>query len=844
MSKGGLDYYKQSFEEGGRKGCGGPGQPLCSESGSKEPLGPQQKDPNISHSVSRKVRTDINGYDPNVPLYVDASNEIPNYNNKQGPYVMSPTSDENKFEGFINNEVQKGFKDRYDDPITRQRLKEQSGMTDEEIDNSIKYGLSAKRIPIPSGASNKGQYYNETHEMFYADKEAGIHESIHASGIDARMSGKIQEVLGNPFKQNKKNNWTNIKKYMSMGHESYANFAEFREKIGLKPGEQIDKKQLKLIIDKNKDLKNDNFYKTFDDDKIIEALNTVASTSENSGMVMAQDGGGKTSSVDYGTPEYEKAHSEGRFRDVPNQLDEVVVTADNKTGKNILEQYPFYNQLSVQDKENFRDSSPIGSQIRARAKDGEGFNAKKARSLVQGMLVDTPLSTMQVGQSALVEGIEAIRGNKSSFENVFNPGKQRVPSETLGYEDPQGFLENAANIGMDVVVDPSNIVGGGLAKNALRTATKKTGKAGLKTINNTFNNLKDLEYAKEFAQKFDYDFPIDIKTISKSSDLTDSTIKELMDRHNTFARGVSTNWKELERRNPEILRHLEGKGIDWENNPQAAAEYMATHIPIDTGYGRASLNSKVFNRGEDALYASNSFKTAEGYTYGDGFVVKAKKPTDYSSASRKDWIDKNQLNYNENSFPESKSKSEVQRFVETGLMINPKKNKSHYARFIGEKNVEKILDNDKQLSEARRKVFKKYNIDESKGLYAVSEDEIRKAGSEDKAFTLKNADVGKAIKEAEVINKELNKKLINNLESFENPEKMKSLLKTESSKDSKYAHYIHIGKPGDKVLDVVDTRRVTPDTFKNKSRAHTNTYSKGLSAGAFTGLAINAANKE
>jgi len=43
---------------------------------------------------------------------------------------------------------------------------------------------------------------------------------------------------------------------------------------------------------------------------------------------------------------------------------------------------------------------------------------------------------------------------------------------------------------------------------------------------------------------------------------------------------------------------------------------------------------------------------------------------------------------------------------------------------------------------------------------------------------------------------------------------------------------------------VVDSRRVTPDTFKNKSRAHTNTYSKGLSAGAFTGLAINAANKE
>ena len=49
--------------------------------------------------------------------------------------------------------------------------------------------------------------------------------------------------------------------------------------------------------------------------------------------------------VKYGTPEYEKAYNEGRFKDVPNQLDEITITADKKTGKNILKKYPFYDDL-------------------------------------------------------------------------------------------------------------------------------------------------------------------------------------------------------------------------------------------------------------------------------------------------------------------------------------------------------------------------------------------------------------------------------------------------------------------------------------------------------------------
>lgn len=59
-------------------------------------------------------------------------------------------------------------------------------------------------------------------------------------------------------------------------------------------------------------------------------------------------------------------------------------------------------------------------------------------------------------------------------------------------------------------------------------------------------NIKDLEEAKKFAEKFGYNFPKDIKRISRSDKLTDMTIRGLMSRHNTFVRGVSTNFKQIE----------------------------------------------------------------------------------------------------------------------------------------------------------------------------------------------------------------------------------------------------------------------------------------------------------
>ena len=49
---------------------------------------------------------------------------------------------------------------------------------------------------------------------------------------------------------------------------------------------------------------------------------------------------------------------------------------------------------------------------------------------------------------------------------------------------------------------------------------------------------------------------------------------------------------------------------------------------------------------------------------------------------------------------------------------------------------------------------------------------------------------------------------------------------------NRYAHYLHIGTPGQKLLEPIEAIRITPDIWKNKSRAHTNVFSKGLSAGS------------
>ena len=49
-----------------------------------------------------------------------------------------------------------------------------------------------------------------------------------------------------------------------------------------------------------------------------------------------------------------------------------------------------------------------------------------------------------------------------------------------------------------------------------------------------------------------------------------------------------------------------------------------------------------------------------------------------------------------------------------------------------------------------------------------------------------------------------------------------------------YRHYVFKGTPGQKVGEVIDLKQITPDIWKQKSRAHEGGYSSGLSLAGFT----------
>lgn len=481
------------------------------------------------------------------------------------------------------------------------------------------------------------------------------------------------------------------------------------------------------------------------------------------------------------------------------------------------------------------------------------------------------------------------------------------------------------------------MVPGSMFSKPTKTVAGKVGQFGAEMLNpgmkgmfskpklSTFDkNINDLNYAKEQFSKYAYDIPKDLEIIAKSNEETDKVIKGLVNQHNTFVRGVSTNWDEIGKRNPEILRHLEGKGIDWKNNPQQAAEYMATHVPINTGYGRAGLNNEVFNRGLDGLYTSNSISTAEGYTYGQGYVVKAKRPTDFTSTNRKNWIDDNSLNYIDNDINNASSLDNAGKFDNRGNLINEKEilierlknldsksfdtnikigsivfnkdlkekpltflgynkgnlfNKGHYKYLSDDgviikdkdayslkyttKDIEDYVKARKIKDEIndRLKVVNK-NIDLSNQPFNLLKTEHR-TGNENIDFndilnkyivskggnpmsSVKGNTLGdKILQDVSQIQREVSSKFnftddpitnreIERISNQQSREAVVNYMKQYSDFDpvDRYAHYIHLGTPGQKVLEPIESIQITPDIWKNKSRAHTNIYSKGLSAGS------------
>jgi len=179
--------------------------------------------------------------------------------------------------------------------------------------------------------------------------------------------------------------------------------------------------------------------------------------------------------------EYRQLYNEGSIHNP--SLDEVVID-----GRVDYDKFPYYDDLNKQEKEIFHnDQSPIGDAVRRRGYTKKGL-AEDTTDMVTNMLVKQPLSALQVPQSLLVEGIEALRGNDYNFANAITNDTQRLPSETIGFEDKQGWdLGGSLNTIMDVVADPSNITGAGLGVKGLKALNKV--KNIPKSLTNFANNI-------------------------------------------------------------------------------------------------------------------------------------------------------------------------------------------------------------------------------------------------------------------------------------------------------------------------------------------------------------------
>ena len=184
----------------------------------------------------------------------------------------------------------------YNAPETRERLKAQTGLTDEQIDERIKQATEvetrSKDIGYADAESHdRGTFMGEVipegepghfkgridvdsavDPAAYGNKGLLEHEHAHQAGWDNQLGYKAQKILGKG-KQG----------YMNNPAEVYGNMQEFRAILGLKPGQRnLTPAKINAIIkakglDDQPDVQQ--MFYNFDIDKVSEALNTIASAS-------------------------------------------------------------------------------------------------------------------------------------------------------------------------------------------------------------------------------------------------------------------------------------------------------------------------------------------------------------------------------------------------------------------------------------------------------------------------------------------------------------------------------------------------------------------------------------
>jgi hypothetical protein len=277
INESGIINNTNTFAKGGLINDPPTKNPVLSDS-----LQPKKENKPLVLEKSQMVKSGLYGLEKET-----TKTEVPDVRkNFMYPNFLSTTPQkEVNFDMAIKNPGAKQFADRYNHPTTRKLLEEQTGYNQEQLDNMILKGLSPDKVIGGNRGGSQAEWNSKENKILFSPEYANnkpieTHERVHASMIDAAQGQNLRNILGSPYEQKASNKLRktqlDLLRYLDMPQETYGNFAEFREKIGLKPGEQLTEEELIKRVNKAK-VGMENFYKTYDRKKILKALNTIAS---------------------------------------------------------------------------------------------------------------------------------------------------------------------------------------------------------------------------------------------------------------------------------------------------------------------------------------------------------------------------------------------------------------------------------------------------------------------------------------------------------------------------------------------------------------------------------------
>jgi len=325
-----------------------------------------------------------------------------------------------------------------------------------------------------------------------------------------------------------------------------------------------------------------------------------------------QDGGNvEYDYVNYGTPEYEKAYNQGRFANVPNPLDEVVVNPYDR-------EYPFYQSLTSQEKKHINDKGSIGRGVRRKASTDRGL-AEDTLDVVNPLLYGVaggflaPYAIAPITHGLGAAGMASAPFIEGAMASSI-PGLASIPGATVG----NALVAGGVGLSTNELVNPQSAtrqsIGTAIEEPTFSNIAKATGNSALTAAGFIIPN-----YGTGIASMAD-------DAIRASNYLTTQTPLKNAYKLNPYAF----------KPNPEAYYRGIGKegmedalqsGVFRPKNAAATKKEFTTE------------SGEVFNFGKsfDKTYYSPDFKIAD--RYGKGFVAEV--PQNSAAFNRrysnKDW---------------------------------------------------------------------------------------------------------------------------------------------------------------------------------------------------------------